>query len=73
MNIREIGWDGMYRIDLAQDRDQWRTVADTVMNLRVSQYIQKLLSYYTTDGSSRRAQLHGVLRSVQCKKDMITF
>jgi hypothetical protein len=25
MDLREIGWDGMYWIDLAQDRDQWRT------------------------------------------------
>jgi hypothetical protein len=24
MVLREIGWDGMYWIDLAQDRDQWR-------------------------------------------------
>jgi hypothetical protein len=23
MDLREIGWDGMDRIDLAQDRDQW--------------------------------------------------
>jgi hypothetical protein len=24
MDLREIGWDGMNWIDLAQDRDQWR-------------------------------------------------
>jgi hypothetical protein len=30
-----MGWDGMDWIDLAQDRDQWRVLADTVMNLRV--------------------------------------
>jgi hypothetical protein len=24
MDLREIGWDGMGWIDLAQDRDQWR-------------------------------------------------
>jgi hypothetical protein len=23
MDLREIGWDGMDWIDLAQDRDQW--------------------------------------------------
>jgi hypothetical protein len=23
VNLREIGWDGMIWIDLAQDRDQW--------------------------------------------------
>jgi hypothetical protein len=34
MVLREIGWDGMNSIDLAQDRDQWRTLVNTVMNLR---------------------------------------
>jgi hypothetical protein len=32
IDIREIGWDGMDRIDLAQDRDQWRVLVNTVMN-----------------------------------------
>jgi hypothetical protein len=27
--------DGMDWIDLAQDRDQWRDIMNTVMNLRV--------------------------------------
>jgi hypothetical protein len=31
----EIGWDGMDWIDLAQDRDQWRALVNTVMNLRI--------------------------------------
>jgi hypothetical protein len=35
MNLREIGWCGMDWIDLDQDRDQWRDLANTVMNLRV--------------------------------------
>jgi hypothetical protein len=26
MDLREIGWDGMDWIDLAQDRDQWRAL-----------------------------------------------
>jgi hypothetical protein len=33
MDLREIGWDGMDLIDLAQDRDQWRVLVNTVMNL----------------------------------------
>jgi hypothetical protein len=31
MDLREIGWDGVDWIDMAQDRDQWRAV----VNLRV--------------------------------------
>jgi hypothetical protein len=36
MDFREISWGGMDWIDLAQDRDQWRALVNTVMNLRVS-------------------------------------
>jgi hypothetical protein len=35
MDPREIEWGDMDWIDLAQDRDQWRTLVRTVMNLRV--------------------------------------
>jgi hypothetical protein len=36
IDLREIGWDGMDWIKLAQDRDQWRALVNTVMNLLVS-------------------------------------
>jgi hypothetical protein len=35
MDIREIGWEGMGWIDVAHDRDQWRVLVNTVLNLRV--------------------------------------
>jgi hypothetical protein len=35
MDLRYIGWGGMDWIDLAQDRDQWRALVNSVMNLRV--------------------------------------
>jgi hypothetical protein len=35
MDLRDIGRGGMDWIDLVQDRDQWRALANTVMNLRV--------------------------------------
>jgi hypothetical protein len=35
MDLREIGWGDIDWIDLAQDRDQWRALVNTVMNLRV--------------------------------------
>jgi hypothetical protein len=34
-NLREPGGGGMDWIDLALDRDQWRALVNTVMNLRV--------------------------------------
>jgi hypothetical protein len=60
MDLRERGWGGMDRIDLAQDRDQWRALVYTVMNLRVSANVGEFLSSCATGGFSRRAQLHGV-------------
>jgi hypothetical protein len=35
LDLREIEWGGMDSIDLDQDRDQWRTLVNTVMNLQV--------------------------------------
>jgi hypothetical protein len=32
--IGEIRWSGLDWIDLAQDRDQWRALMNTAMNLR---------------------------------------
>jgi hypothetical protein len=33
IDVKEIGWDGMDWMDLAQDRDPWRPLLKTVMNL----------------------------------------
>jgi hypothetical protein len=35
MDLGEIGWDGVDLVELAQDRDQWMAVVNTIMNLRV--------------------------------------
>jgi hypothetical protein len=35
ISLREVGWGGMDWIELAQLKDQWRAVVNTVMNLRV--------------------------------------
>jgi hypothetical protein len=35
MNLGAIGWKGVDWIHLAQDRDQWRALVNTIMNLRV--------------------------------------
>jgi hypothetical protein len=47
-------------MDLAEDRDNWRVLVNTIMNLRVPKSVWKLLSSCTIGGFSRRAQLREV-------------
>jgi hypothetical protein len=35
MNLREIGWEGVDWIHLAQDREQWHALVNMVMNFPV--------------------------------------
>jgi hypothetical protein len=53
MGLREIGWDGVDWIDVAQDRDQWVALVNTVFH----KILGSSLSGCTIGGSSRRAQL----------------
>jgi hypothetical protein len=57
VDLREIEWDGVDWIDMAQDKDQWRALVNTVLNLPVPYNAGKFLSGCTISGSSRRAQL----------------
>jgi hypothetical protein len=43
MDFREIEWDGMDWIDLAQDRDQWRALVNTVMYIRFHKMLRSSL------------------------------
>jgi hypothetical protein len=43
MNLGEIGWAGMDWIGLTQERDQWRSLVNVVINLWVPQNTGKFL------------------------------
>jgi hypothetical protein len=58
MDLRESGMGGMDWIDLSLDRDQWRALVNTVMNLRVPLNVGKFLSILADFGFSRRTELH---------------
>jgi hypothetical protein len=51
MNLQEIWWEGVDRIYLDQDKDQWRAIMSRVTNLRfhkrrVNCLIAELLSVF---------------------------
>jgi hypothetical protein len=43
-DLMEIGWEGVEWMHLAQGRDQWRTLVNTIMNLRTPQKAGNLLT-----------------------------
>jgi hypothetical protein len=49
----EVGWGDVDWIGLAQDRDRWRALVNSVLNLRVPRNAGKLLSVQTTRDLSR--------------------
>jgi hypothetical protein len=53
-------YGGMEWIDMAQDREEWRALVNTVMNLRYPKNFGKLSSSGVTCDSSIRTQLHEV-------------
>jgi hypothetical protein len=50
MGLRETGWDGVDWIDMAQDRDQFRTLVNMVLNLRIPLNAGKFLRGCTIGG-----------------------
>jgi hypothetical protein len=54
IDLVEVGWGDVDWIDLAQDRDRWRALVNSVLKL------VKLSSVQTTRDLSSSAQLHRV-------------
>jgi hypothetical protein len=44
MHLKEIGWEGADWIQLAQDREQWQAVVNTLIDLRVQLKAEKFLT-----------------------------
>jgi hypothetical protein len=60
MDLQEIEYVGMERIDLAEDRDRWPAIVNAVMNLRIPQNAGNSLTSWEPVSFSKRAVLHGV-------------
>jgi hypothetical protein len=43
VNLRKIGWDDVDWIHMTQDRDQWKALVNTAMNLRAQKKYNVIL------------------------------
>jgi hypothetical protein len=60
MNPKEVGWEGVDWIPLAQDRDLWYTPVNMVMNHQVPQKAGNFLGSWVITTFWRRTQLQGI-------------
>jgi hypothetical protein len=64
MDLQELGCGGRDWIELAQDRDRWRELANMVMNLQVPLNVGNFLTSCKPVSFSRRTLLHGISKKV---------
>jgi hypothetical protein len=62
--LRDIWWEGLDGMHLAQDNDQWLALVNTVMNLRVPYKVRNFSTSLGTISFSRRTLMHGVNKIV---------
>jgi hypothetical protein len=60
MDLGEVRWSDVDWIGLAQDRNRWRALVNSVLILRVPRNVGKLSGGLTPSGLSSSAQLHRV-------------
>jgi hypothetical protein len=60
MNLGEVGWGDVDWIGLAKDRNMWRAVVNSVLNIRAPRNFGKLSNGLASSGLSGSAQLHTV-------------
>jgi hypothetical protein len=60
MDLGEVGWGGADCIGLAKDRNRWRALVNSVLNLRVPRNVGKLSSGLTSNDLLSSVQLHRV-------------
>jgi hypothetical protein len=60
MDLGEVGWDDVDWIGLAKDRNMWRALVNSVLNLRVPLNARRFSIACTSRDLSSSAQLHRV-------------
>jgi hypothetical protein len=58
MDLGEVGWGDVDWIGLSQNRNRWRALVNSVLNLRVPKNAGKLSNGLTNGDLSVSAQLH---------------
>jgi hypothetical protein len=72
MELRKIGWKGEDQIHLAQERDQWQLLVNTLINRRVPYKAGNLLTSLATISFPRRSLLYDVSEStIEARRNVL--